>query len=320
MTVDQSNKRSFYATDLGWIPDARATLVIGEEISKNRNVLCATRVDYTFREALVWVDETRWSRWRSATERLFAKIRALQDEERAASLQWYPPFINPLLWRIVNLWRIWWLRKTYEDKMAKIRADFNAALAEYQKQTEDLPQYVREYMRQLIEREALRLQQERERRAQRAAAVAIAARAVWSYRLETDRDNRRSFSIYLSDLDEEAGESTRAGLTPRQIQDALDAERAEHPHTPVRWGRNTELALKEAYGSAPSGWRALTGTLIDSSGDSQGRPTRSSYTYGPSSNYGSDTAASHGSDGGAGYGGVSYGGDGGAGGFSVSGF
>jgi hypothetical protein len=88
-------------------------------------------------------------RWCKATEALLAEIRQLQRREQAASLHLHPPLRNRLLWRIRHVRRNRKLRHDFDAVDARLRAEFDAALSDYQDRAGDLSAHVDERQRHM---------------------------------------------------------------------------------------------------------------------------------------------------------------------------
>lgn len=137
---------------IGWLQqliDAPTASVIGSKISEHRDLLCAHPQECLYQT--VQAEARDRDRWYEATEELLAKIRALRQREQAASLHLYPPLRNRLLWRLRNARRNRKLRRHFDAVDAQLRAQFDAALSDYQEQAGDLSAHVDERQRHMAE-------------------------------------------------------------------------------------------------------------------------------------------------------------------------
>lgn len=137
-------------TRIGWLQeltDVPTASVIGSKISEHRDLLCAHPQEYLYRTVQAEVRDR--DRWYKATEELLARIRALQQREQAASLHLHPPLRNRLLWRIRHARRNRKLRRDFHAVDARLRAEFDAALSDYQEQAGDLSAHVDELQRRM---------------------------------------------------------------------------------------------------------------------------------------------------------------------------
>ncbi len=273
----------FYVTELGTLLGGWTVDVVGAELSEHSRLLCAkaSRSPHSISDRLVRASREDRDRWCSATDRLLVEIHSLQEREEAVSRHLRAPFRGGLRWRIKYARRNWLLRKGYDVASARLRSDFNAALAAHQKSMGDLPGYLEEYAMREKERER---REEEQARKKRAEAIDNVSGPVWAYEIRKHSGGRRSFWIYLRSLDAEGGNSH----TAQEVHAALTAERAEHRYTEVRWGQETARALEEKYQTVVSGWARLTGEVIIAQPFDRSSPQIwSKYHGGPSSNYGS---------------------------------
>jgi hypothetical protein len=108
--------------------------VVGSKISEHSELLCAQPTDHLYRT--VEASARDRDRWYRATDELVATIQALQEQEQAASLHLHPP--RHWLWHVRYVRRNWALRRGYPATVARLRAEFDAAISDYLEQAGDL--------------------------------------------------------------------------------------------------------------------------------------------------------------------------------------
>ncbi|MFB4317237.1 hypothetical protein [Actinomadura sp. 21ATH] len=141
---------------------------------------------------------------------------------------------------------------------------------------------------------------------------------MWACALDVRKHPRRlviwATSMERADMPGNQASGTERLLSDvpaREVQAALERERAEHPGTVVEWGAVTRGTLGRR-GDAVSAWAALTGVriVLDPAPERDSRATLQSRYGGSGSGFGTSSRRF----GGYGGGGVGGGGDGGGGG------
>jgi uncharacterized membrane protein YgcG len=133
---------------LGLVVGAWTVNVVGSKISAHSELLCAHPADHLYRTVEASARDS--NRWHRATDELLARIRALQEQEQAASLHLHPSRYQ-LWWHIRYARRNWSLRRGYQATAARLRAEFDAAIAGYLEQAGDLTTYVERQWRRASE-------------------------------------------------------------------------------------------------------------------------------------------------------------------------
>jgi hypothetical protein len=267
-----------------------------EEIEQIRQLFCVEfeHRDFGFDGGRVTATADDAARWRAATEAVVAAVGSVTERDWEARRRLYPPhqFWKRLRWRL----RRERLRRDYEEQRTALEAEARGAYRAYRDAAADLTDYVAAWRERLA-----REQREREarRRAERLSAVRSAVDgAVWAYRI-ADRAGHRQVLIWLPAIErterhEPAG--AQHGLTARQVQEVIEAERARDPYTWIGWKDTTGKAMVEWHAGDSTGdakvnaWAALTGVVVEPIVWRPGeleevRASRTNRGYGPSSNY-----------------------------------
>jgi hypothetical protein len=248
------------------------------------------------------------ARWRVATETVLAAIGSVQERAAEARRRLErPPTLGKRLW-----WRLQrgGLHRTYKEHRSALEHEARQAYRAYRDAAGDLTTYV-----EARDREEAEARREREARlrAERLAAVQDAVEgAGWAYRL-TKEDHQRQMLIWISAVErlrhEERGDARR-NMTARQMQEAVEEERARDPYVWIAWREKTRKAMQEWHEertgetlhsySRPEPvvkvWAALTGVVVKpyvsrpgrlkkTRGERPDRAERPDRGYGPSSTY-----------------------------------
>jgi hypothetical protein len=269
--------------------------VTGEEATRIRRLYAAADRDEVSRhtygaEPYLHASADDKRRWHAATEAVLAAMRDAEHQEEQAGRYRRRPwrFHARVLWQIRYQRRNRRLRENHDATMERLRAMVLTAYRDFAEQAGDLTDRVEAEKERREEDERHR---EEDGRRLRTLAMGQVTAPLWAYGIrETAYRGRRAFEIELLLLSHDLGDSrlTETGLTPEQVQNALTAERAEHPYTIVHWEYHTETALEEWHdsGDVKEAWRELTGQLIDPFPDDPDDPPPARQRfYGPSSNY-----------------------------------
>ncbi|MFI6076214.1 hypothetical protein ACIA5C_32180 [Actinoplanes sp. NPDC051343] len=255
-----------------------------------RDLLCVTSRESGRVWGPVVAPEDDAARWRAASETVIAAIGSVQERAAEVRRRYQPP-------RTLGK-RLWWrlrrsrLRRAYEDQRSALEDEARRAYRAYRDAAGDLTDYVEARDR---EEEEARREREARLRAERLAAVQDAVGgAGWAYRL-TKEDHHRQMLIWISAVERLPGEEhgdARRNMTARQMQRAVEEERARDPYVWIAWREKTRKALAEwnQGQTEVQTWQRLTGVVLETYVFRPGeleemRARRPDRGYGPSSTY-----------------------------------